>query len=349
MELVLDLGEKRSIDHAVLREDIRRGERIRRYVIEVDAGEGWRQVASGEAVGARKIHWFAPLEAEKLRLRVVEAAAPPVVRELSAHDVTGPRAGEIYAEAKRKMAGGRPAGDVLADLGFAIERVPAFGPFHLLRGVAGDAEGKLETALADLDLVLALDESPSEVRHLRAGVLFKLERFTEALRDYDLAVAAGRPHDDDSCWERGLAWYYAGDFDAGRRQFEGYHRVGPDDIENGLWRFLCIGELRGEPEAVKTLLEYPQRRRKPFPALLDLYSGKGSREAVLAEAVEGVESEAGRNENLFYAHYYIGKLLELRRDRDGARMCFDAALERRVPHFMYDCCRIDRKRLEEAK
>lgn len=207
-----------------------------------------------------------------------------------------------------------------------------------------DGTARLEQDLERLDD--AIGTAPSRLHHERADVLFRLGRFEDAIRDYDLAAEFGQPHDEDSCWERGLAQYYAGDFAAGAEQFERYHRVGPLDIENGLWRFLCIAETDGIEKARDTMLGYPRRVRAPFPALLDLYLGKGDVNAVLTQATEDNSSGEDATRRLFNAHYYLAKYYEITGDRVRALEHVRKSLEYRIPHFMYYCAEIDAQRLK---
>lgn len=202
---------------------------------------------------------------------------------------------------------------------------------------------KLEQALEKLNGVIT--DAPSRYHHERAGVLFRLDRFEDALKDYDMAARFGRPHGDDSCWERGLALYYAGDFRGGKEQFYRYHRVGPLDIENGLWRFLCLAEEEGIEKAREAILDYPQKVRKPFPALLDLYLERGSAEAVVEQAKQGTSSARQLTTNLFYAHYYIGKYYEIIGDEERALTHVREALKHGISHFMYACAQADERRL----
>ena len=152
-----------------------------------------------------------------------------------------------------------------------------------------------------------IGDEPSRLHHDRAEVLFRLGRFEESVRDYDAAARFGWPHNEDSCWERGLAQYYAGDYLAGAEQFARYHRVGALDIENGLWRFLCIAEEDGLAKARETMFEYSRKLRTPFPALLALYMDRGTAKDVLDEANRESTSGDAHTESLFYAHYYLGK------------------------------------------
>jgi lipoprotein NlpI len=174
--------------------------------------------------------------------------------------------------------------------------------------------------------------------------LFRLGRFSESVADYSVAARGGEPHDEDSCWERGLALYYSGDYAGGAAQFARYHSVGATDIENGLWHFLCLAEAEGVEKAQGALLEYTRMREAPFPALWALYRGEGSVEAVMTAAESGDDVDRGRR--LFYAHYYVGKYYEAMKDFSKAREHVAKALAQSLPYFMDDCAREDLRRLE---
>jgi len=203
---------------------------------------------------------------------------------------------------------------------------------------------RLERDLERLNATIS--DEPSRYHHERAEVFFRLSRFEESIRDYDAAVQFGWPHDDNSCWERGLAQYYAGKYREGAEQFARYHRVGALDIENGLWRLLCLAEGEGIPKARETMFDYPRKVREPFPALLNLYLDQGTAAAVIEEATTGDMSDQERLTRLFNAHYYLGKYYELVGQRELALENVREALKHRIPHFMYACAEIDAKRLE---
>ena len=69
-----------------LREDIRKGQRIEAFVIEALSQGAWSKTAEGTSVGScRIIRLDAPLKAERLRLRIPQSSAPPVVSEFTAY------------------------------------------------------------------------------------------------------------------------------------------------------------------------------------------------------------------------------------------------------------------------
>jgi lipoprotein NlpI len=206
---------------------------------------------------------------------------------------------------------------------------------------------RLEDALVELNGLIK--DEPSRYHHNRAEVFFRLGRFEESVKNYDEAAKFGRPHDDDWCWERGLAQYYAGDFQAGAEQFTRYHKVGALDIENGLWRLMCMAEDDGIEKARASMLEYSRRVRVPFPALLELYMGRGEANAVVKQATDGVTDAQQLTANLFNAHYYLAKYYELVGEMDKADEHVRESLKHPFPHFMYACAQIDAKRIAAKK
>lgn len=87
----LDLGGEKTIDHIVLREDIREGERVRGFVVEGQRADGqWLPLAQGTQVGNRQIIPIPATKVRGLRLVVQACVAPVTVRELSVFLVNRP-------------------------------------------------------------------------------------------------------------------------------------------------------------------------------------------------------------------------------------------------------------------
>ena len=98
-ELSLDLGGEKTIDHIVLREDIRSGERVRRFVVEGRRANGeWLALARGTQVGSRQIIPIPAIAVTALRLTVQESVAPARIRELSVFRVNRPVPKVAYRE-----------------------------------------------------------------------------------------------------------------------------------------------------------------------------------------------------------------------------------------------------------
>jgi alpha-L-fucosidase len=90
------VGKNREIDAPAafnvirLREDIRQGQRIDSVVVERLNGNGWVEVASATSVGPRRlIRLDQPVRAAKLRARVTQSSAPPVLREFAVFSDAG--------------------------------------------------------------------------------------------------------------------------------------------------------------------------------------------------------------------------------------------------------------------
>lgn len=67
-------------------EDIRKGERIREYVIEALVGDSWKKIAEGSAIGHKKIDRIEPVKVSMVRLRVTKSAAAPFIRKIAVYN-----------------------------------------------------------------------------------------------------------------------------------------------------------------------------------------------------------------------------------------------------------------------
>ncbi|NNM87205.1 MAG: alpha-L-fucosidase, partial [Phycisphaerae bacterium] len=76
-----------TVNHTVIMEDYRQGERIRAYKVEGLMGGEWRELCRGTAVGRMKIDVFPPAIADKLRLRVTRSVGEPIIRRFAAFHV----------------------------------------------------------------------------------------------------------------------------------------------------------------------------------------------------------------------------------------------------------------------
>jgi hypothetical protein len=97
----LALPRTTFINHAVLMEDYREGERIREYVVEGLRDGQWRELSKGTSVGRKKIDRFRPVQVNRVRLRVTRFAAEPLIRRLAVFQVEGVSTGSLTS--------GRPA------------------------------------------------------------------------------------------------------------------------------------------------------------------------------------------------------------------------------------------------
>jgi alpha-L-fucosidase len=83
-EIVLDLPTRTMVDHVVIEEDLRGGERVRGYRLWGRAAGVWLPLGLGSAVGHKRIQPVAPSLIDAVRLEVTESAAAPRIRRLAA-------------------------------------------------------------------------------------------------------------------------------------------------------------------------------------------------------------------------------------------------------------------------
>jgi len=97
-KITLEFDEATLVNHAVIMEDYREGERIREYILEGLTNGEWIELTRGISLGRKKIDYFEPVEAKALRLIISKAAAKPLIRSFSAHYV-----GDFVPFSDRKM------------------------------------------------------------------------------------------------------------------------------------------------------------------------------------------------------------------------------------------------------
>jgi len=189
--------------------------------------------------------------------------------------------------------------------------------------------GDLDGALQRLESLLTADDldQPIEqrVRDLAGSALqrrgeehFRHARLAKSIEDFDRQVQL-QPNRAAEHWQRGIAYYYAGEYEKGARQFELHQTVNPQDVENAAWHFLCVIRApKGSIEAAqKQLIPVTRDSRVPMAQIQKLFAGTMTPEEVLR-----VGEEAGGMAR-FYADLYVGLYYEAR-GRDGESLRFVA-------------------------
>ena len=178
--------------------------------------------------------------------------------------------------------------------------------------------------------------------HQRGVANFKLGKFNESIADFDKQIEL-RPKDKISHWQRGISYYYAGRYDDGRQQFEGYQSFDSNDVENAVWRYLCMARKDGVAKARADLLKIGDDRRVPMKQIYDLFAGRMKPADVLAAAQAGNPSKNELNSRLFYAHQYLGLYYETEGNKKLALEHMAKATEDyRIGHYMWDVARVHR-------
>lgn len=197
--------------------------------------------------------------------------------------------------------------------------------------------------LATLTLSSAQELSPAALQQ-RGHEHFFAGKFQEAIADYDAYLAAfpaRAPHH----WQRGLAYYYVGDYDKGVAQFESHQLVNRHDVENAVWHFLCVVRAKdGSVEkARKQFIPIVGDTRVPLKEVHALFAGTGPPEAVLTAAKANAEGDTLRNQ-LCYAHLYLGLYYEaLGDDKKSATHITLAATTYKMDHYMGQVAQVHHK------
>jgi lipoprotein NlpI len=232
--------------------------------------------------------------------------------------------------------------------------VAAQGPADLLaEGDAAARAGKIDKALALYkEGVAALDrhikqEPRDAAAYQERGVFhFKLGDMDASIRDFDQFIAL-RPKEKIKHWQRGISYYYAGRYDDGKRQFEGYQDYDSNDVENAVWRFMCMAKKDDIAAARKDVLKIGNDRRVPMRQVYDLFKGDLKPADVLAAARAGDPSREQLKQHLFYAHLYLGIYYDLAGERKQALEQMESAVAQPIAGYMWDVARIHRDRLKK--
>ena len=174
--------------------------------------------------------------------------------------------------------------------------------------------GDLDGALNDLEPLLKDEDESTRQRasdlaasvlHRRGEEHFRHARIAESLADFDRELEL-RPEGAADHWQRGIACYYAEEYEQGAKQFELHQTVNPQDVENSAWHFLClIRAPEGSVQAAeKKLLAVTKDPRIPMAQIQEMFAGKRSPEDVLKVG------DAGGDVAAFYADLYAGLYYE---------------------------------------
>jgi len=87
-KLELKLQKKQEINHVIIQENIKNGERIRKYKLEAFVKGKWESIGDGECVGQKRIQQFEPVTTNKIRLVIEESTATPQVKSFSVFNVS---------------------------------------------------------------------------------------------------------------------------------------------------------------------------------------------------------------------------------------------------------------------
>lgn len=78
-----DLGKLQTVKYILLQEYIKLGQRVRAFKVEALVGDSWKLVAEGTTIGYKRILKFDPIQTSKIRVRITNSKACPLLSEIS--------------------------------------------------------------------------------------------------------------------------------------------------------------------------------------------------------------------------------------------------------------------------
>ena len=216
------------------------------------------------------------------------------------------------------------------------------------RGEVYAAQRKHAEAIEDYDAALALNKTFYLAIDRRGGERFKLGQIDESLADFNAYLKAV-PKAEPAHWRRGIAFYYAGKYAEGAKQFfDGQGDFGAD-VENVFWHFLCNARKDGIDKARNSLLPLKgPDSRVTMMRTNDMLHGKATPEEVVKTAEEAKLAGDPKNEAMFYAHLYVGLYYEAAGDAAKTREHLTAAVEKhKIGHYMWDVANVHLGRMKK--
>lgn len=184
-----------------------------------------------------------------------------------------------------------------------------------------------------------ISSHPNDAKgYIRRGMVnFKLAKIDESIEDFDTAEKLDR-NVSPYLWQRGLSFYYAERFGEGAKQFELDLTVNSQDVEETVWRYLCMAREKGATEARNSLLVVKNDSREVMSWVYEMFAGNCTPENVLS-----VGKKNGKRGD-FYSHLYVGLYYEAL--WDGVRSqnyIVKAAEEYKIDDYMWSLAKVHQK------
>lgn len=262
-----------------------------------------------------------------------------------------PSAAELLEQAQLAAAQDK-MDEAIRLAGEAIQADPKLKQGYYLRGMLQSHQGEYTAAVKDLSHVVELDPQNRSIYNIRGSEYFKAGQIEKSIADFDKSITLN-PGEEPSHWKRGISFYYSGRYADGRKQFEAYQTFDDNDVENAVWRFLCMARAEGLDKAQADMLRIKRDPRVPMMEVYDMYKGELKPEDVLSAAKAGDPSPAALNQQLFYAHLYLGLYYDALKQDRRALEHVEKSVEHKIGHYMWDVARVHRdllkKRLQESQ
>ena len=229
----------------------------------------------------------------------------------------------------------------------AEDTADADDPLVAARRAAAEGDSARAIRLA----TVAIQQNPAlaEAYYVRGRENFRAGQMKASVADFDRYVKH-RPRLASRQWERGIACYYAGQYEEGAKQFELYQTYHDNDVENSVWRYLCMARFAGVDKARKAMLPIKNDTRIPMMEIYRLYHGDLEPDDVLKAVERDSPTASVREGRMFYARLYLGLYYEVHGKSQAARKYILSASNdhrdtRTINRYMWDVARIHAEQL----
>lgn len=158
-----------------------------------------------------------------------------------------------------------------------------------------------------------------------ARILFGTGQMKGAAQVYD-EVLEQRPDIKPQLWQRGLALYYAEEFEKGVDQFDTHQTYNSQDVENSVWQLLCQARLTSVEDARKSMIQIESDSRVPMEEVFNMFAGTGTPEEVITASGYDAEKVV-RNGSTYHGWLYVGLFHEMMGDEDASIEAMKTALK----------------------
>ncbi|MDR1598711.1 MAG: hypothetical protein LBS11_02380 [Oscillospiraceae bacterium] len=157
----LDIGGETDIDHVILMEDIRFGERVRGYAVEGLVNGEWERLAAGTAIGHKKIDYFNAAKVSKIRFVSLDSVGEPLILRIAAFSV-----GKIPVNSVKPASGLRKVGEWGTEL-YDLETYRAEMRFNLSPFIDDAGQYRVSFQLARDETPLVIEDAWIEIGGVR--------------------------------------------------------------------------------------------------------------------------------------------------------------------------------------
>ncbi len=198
--------------------------------------------------------------------------------------------------------------------------------------------GNYKAAIEAADAMIRLNGADTRTMRLAADVYLRSGEIDFAVQLFDRFVEM-EPKQMPEMWQRGIALYFAGEYEKAAKQFEEHRVVNPYDVENAAWHYLCVSKAFSPDKANKLLLPAPNDARAPMTEIMNMLT-TGSVDAINERVNAMTADSASRKEASFYADLYMGLYFDAQGDQKKAREFLARSAKDAPHHYMGDVARV---------